>query len=457
MNKFIKDENLIDLNVFNIEKRSEILTEALPENTSEVSNTIVLKYGSSGVEVGELQEKLITLKYLIGIQNGEFGTNTQRAVLNFQKDTHQQMDGIVGPNIWFLLNQALETPIPVDEPTIKEGDKNLFVKSLQLKLTTLRFYNEEADGIFGSSTTKAVKEFQKVNNLTEDGIVGPNTWRALNRAFSATETPIPRLIAPITEGTQGEDVMLVQRSLEALGYYNGEINGVYDRRTIEAVKKFQEDNNIVPSGIVNQKTWELIEQRIVSPGGDRREIEEELVLFSTKPVLSRPTLRMGDVGIDVSDLQVILKQLKYYAGSIDGNFGPATNTAVRSFQTNNKLTVDGVVGRNTWSSLIYLYSPLSICGDEPVTNFIGIVIDAGHGGSDPGAVGGGIIEKEYTLKISQYMANRLRELGIPFSLTRNSDETLSKEERVSRIVTPFGDSRNVIAISNHINAGGVES
>lgn len=83
-----------------------------------------------------------------------------------------------------------------------------------------------------------------------------------------------------------------------------------------------------------------------------------------------------------------------------------------------------------------------------------IVIDAGHGGSDPGAVGNGITEKDYTLKISQYMANRLRDLGADVTLTRNTDETLSPTDRVNRVLNAYGDSKDVIVISNHINAGG---
>ena len=83
-----------------------------------------------------------------------------------------------------------------------------------------------------------------------------------------------------------------------------------------------------------------------------------------------------------------------------------------------------------------------------------IVIDAGHGGSDPGAVGNGITEKDYTLKISQYMANRLRDLGADVTLTRNIDETLSPTDRVNRVLNAYGDSKDVVVISNHINAGG---
>ncbi len=83
-----------------------------------------------------------------------------------------------------------------------------------------------------------------------------------------------------------------------------------------------------------------------------------------------------------------------------------------------------------------------------------VVIDAGHGGNDPGASGNGIIEKEYALKISEYIYNRLRELGLDVKMTRTTDETLSPNERVNRVLNAFGDRSDVIVISNHINAGG---
>lgn len=85
-----------------------------------------------------------------------------------------------------------------------------------------------------------------------------------------------------------------------------------------------------------------------------------------------------------------------------------------------------------------------------------IVIDAGHGGSDPGSSGNGIIEKDLTLKISQYMYDLFKEKGIPVTMTRTTDETLSPDERVSRILSAYGDNKNVIVVSNHINAGGAD-
>lgn len=83
-----------------------------------------------------------------------------------------------------------------------------------------------------------------------------------------------------------------------------------------------------------------------------------------------------------------------------------------------------------------------------------IVVDPGHGGVDPGAVYGGIQEKDLTLRASLYMADRFDELGIPVKLTRDTDETLSKSERVNRVLNAFGNSSDVIVLSNHINAGG---
>jgi len=85
-----------------------------------------------------------------------------------------------------------------------------------------------------------------------------------------------------------------------------------------------------------------------------------------------------------------------------------------------------------------------------------IVIDAGHGGDDPGALGNDIIEKDLNLAISEYMYDRFRELGIPVKMTRTTDETLSPTERVNRVLNAFGNSDDVIVVSNHINAGGGE-
>jgi N-acetylmuramoyl-L-alanine amidase len=83
-----------------------------------------------------------------------------------------------------------------------------------------------------------------------------------------------------------------------------------------------------------------------------------------------------------------------------------------------------------------------------------VVLDSGHGGDDPGTSANGIVEKDLTLKISNYIHNRLDELGIENSLSRTSDETLSPDDRPTRVQSFYGDGSDVIVVSNHINAGG---
>ena len=85
-----------------------------------------------------------------------------------------------------------------------------------------------------------------------------------------------------------------------------------------------------------------------------------------------------------------------------------------------------------------------------------VVIDAGHGGSDGGAVGNGIVEKEYTLKISEYIHDRLDDLGVENEMVREDDVTLEPSARVAKIKSFYGDGNDVLLVSNHINAGGGE-
>ena len=86
-----------------------------------------------------------------------------------------------------------------------------------------------------------------------------------------------------------------------------------------------------------------------------------------------------------------------------------------------------------------------------------IIIDAGHGGWDPGGGSNDFFkEKDLTKKISDYQKRRFDELGIPSKRTRTTDETISPNERVNRVLNAFGNNSDVIVVSNHINAGGVK-
>lgn len=84
-----------------------------------------------------------------------------------------------------------------------------------------------------------------------------------------------------------------------------------------------------------------------------------------------------------------------------------------------------------------------------------VAIDAAFGGTDSGASSNDLIEKDFSLSISKYISNRLNNLGIENFLVRNSDETLSNEERVNIIKNNYGSGNNIIVISNRLNTGGL--
>ena len=88
---------------------------------------------------------------------------------------------------------------------------------------------------------------------------------------------------------------------------------------------------------------------------------------------------------------------------------------------------------------------------------VGVIVDAGHGGIDSGAVGSNLQEKDLNLKAATYLYNRLQELGIPSVMTREDDEYLPKEARIRKILSLYNNNPNTILVSNHINAGGADS
>ncbi|MDI6605350.1 MAG: LysM peptidoglycan-binding domain-containing protein [Thermoanaerobacteraceae bacterium] len=89
---------------------------------------------------------------------------------------------IVNPNLIYP-GQTIIIPCPsappVEYPTLKLGDTGPFVVNLQSRLKSLGFYKGTVDGIFGTKTEEAVKEYQKSRGLTATGIVDSNTWNAL--------------------------------------------------------------------------------------------------------------------------------------------------------------------------------------------------------------------------------------------------------------------------------------
>jgi peptidoglycan hydrolase-like protein with peptidoglycan-binding domain len=131
----------------------------------------LLKKGSTGLAVKQLQQALRDLGYHPGAADGEFGSKTEAAVKSFQADHDIAVDGIVGDITWLNIDEA-----DTSNPTIKKGSTGNPVRRAQKRLTLGGYDTGGVDGIFGANTESAVKKFQKDFDLAQDGIVGPKTW-----------------------------------------------------------------------------------------------------------------------------------------------------------------------------------------------------------------------------------------------------------------------------------------
>ena len=134
----------------------------------------------------------------------------------------------------------------------------------------------------------------------------------------------------LRNGSRGNFVFLVQFLLNQLGE-NLVVDGVFGRNTENAVRRFQQENSLTVDGIVGANTWRTL---------------------LTLP--QYPILKLNFRGNYVRFLQKLLESKFIPVGTIDGIFGQKTENAVKQFQEQNSLTVDGIVGPNTWATITNL-------------------------------------------------------------------------------------------------------
>ncbi len=157
--------------------REQELSVTAQATTSNAVKKPVLKRGSTGADVVELQKLLNYWGYYFGAFDGNFGIQTEEAVKGYQHRVFLEEDGIVGSLTW----QALYTGAPVNMPVVRRGSTGKYVKIVQEVLYINGYYNFNIDGEFGPITEVAVRNFQMNSNLTADGVVGYRTWHALSK------------------------------------------------------------------------------------------------------------------------------------------------------------------------------------------------------------------------------------------------------------------------------------
>jgi peptidoglycan hydrolase-like protein with peptidoglycan-binding domain len=135
----------------------------------------VLKLGSTGSDVRDLQQALKTLGFDPGSVDGTFGARTESAVKAFQQAREIAVDGIVGRVTWINIDEADQS-----EPFLQLGSCGLPVRRLQSRMNAVGFDTGGIDGRFGQKTEAAVKQLQQQAKLDVDGVVGSRTWAVVD-------------------------------------------------------------------------------------------------------------------------------------------------------------------------------------------------------------------------------------------------------------------------------------
>ena len=403
--------------------------------------------GSNGEYVVLIQNRLNEIGYNAGTADGFFGETTHNAAVAFQTDHGLDADGVIGESSWnILFNLNVGTYRPFAGVLLGVGSANNEVKLVQEKLNSLGYNLGTADGIFGTGTETAVKNYQQAKGLDVDGIVGRLTWDALFNGTSRADAADDDVAYPgylIGLGNADSNVTLIQKRLNVLNMGNIIEDGIFGVNTENAVKNFQSQNSLSADGVIGQTTWDKLFQGARTSGSFISG-----VISSTSNYYNRVLLATGSSGGQVLKLQNKLYEIGYTTvGSPDGIFGENTRNAVISFQHDRGLVEDGIVGNDTWNAIFGTQGTPSV---NPNITVKRIFIDAGHGGADPGAVGNGLREKDITLAISLRQKELFEAAGYTVIMSRTDDTYVNLDARTTKANASGVD----LLISNHVNAGG---
>jgi len=246
----------------------------------------------------------------------------------------------------------------------------------------------------------------------------------------------------VKRGDRGPVVKDIQEKLLKVGFNLGTTaaDGYFGAKTEAAVRDFQARTGLPTTGLVDDETYRRLTEQSFSLG--------ERLLY-----LHSPHLR----GRDVLQLQKALKGLGFNPGPLDGIFGPATERALREFQASVGIQQDGILGPATLKRLTDMAVSLksSSVVDYPARTpekhvLAGrrIAIDAGHGGTDPGAVGpGGQKESELVRDIAARIEKALEAVDAVVIKTYDRDRKTALSERAARANRAAAD----VFVSIHLN------
>ena len=256
---------------------------------------------------------------------------------SWYKVTYGKYTGYVYKTYVSVTKTASSSSSSSSATRLEKGSTGSDVKDLQTKLKKLGYYDAYVDGDYGDTTVAAVKAFQKKYNLTADGIAGKETLKKLDSVYENANSA--KDVDSLRMGDSGSAVKDLQTKLKKLGYYDGTVDSTFGSGTYAAVRAFQKKYNLTADGVAGSETLKKLDSAYKNANSDKDD----------------DSLRMGDSGSAVKDLQTKLKKLGYYDGTVDSTFGSGTYAAVKAFQKKYNLTADGVAGSETLKKLDSAY------------------------------------------------------------------------------------------------------
>lgn len=296
-----------------------------------------------------------------------------------------------------------DAPVADNQPSypgtpLRLGDNGNDVLTKQIQLNRIsRNYPaipkiETTDGVFAVSTDEAVRAFQRIFGLTEDGIIGKETWYRITFLYNsvkrlaeldsegiALEDVRKQFSEILREGDSGDEVRVIQYFLAVVGNFYDTVpiipvSGNFDAATSAAVRAFQQTVGLPTDGIVGQQTWEEL-YRAYRGIIDTLDLPENRVA----PYPGQP-LALGATGQYVTFLQEYLTVIattysSIPAPAVTGMFDEATQAAVEAFQREFGLSPNGLVGPVTWNRIASLYEDLTVGMEKQTGQNPGYVLE----------------------------------------------------------------------------------
>ena len=216
------------------------------------------------------------------------------------------------------------------------------VSTLKYKLSELGFDVDLTNNFYDENTYEVINKLRQKLGLPQNGIATIDLMEEIDSMVNAknvanstsNSVQYTRMITLTVPFMKGNDVEQVQSILYANDYFNGKVDGIFRDNSVEALKRFQNDNELEPNGIVTPVVWEKLSKF--------SNAKYERLIYLTKPNM---------VGDDILKIQKRLLFLGYNEVELNSIYDAKTESIVKQFQRNNNLNPNGKITLSVFKKL----------------------------------------------------------------------------------------------------------